>query len=197
MRSRRGSFDAYNGNGKDNSYKSPMSKSFVQHHNLKGVKSGGMVFDEIITHESHVADVYDQNMEVSSQIRLVKITKEVIPDPGRQHNYEDLNDWRKDVNEEANELLRSSLHEPLVENCESLTSPTLQISQHKRSRRFSQNFLGRDHSNHKKGGTEGEGTKSIGEKLVRLQKAARILKHEDLKHIKTPLSATSQSQGHR
>lgn len=42
-----------------------MKKSFVQHHNLKTVSTGDIIIDMIRTKETHVADVYDQNMEVT------------------------------------------------------------------------------------------------------------------------------------
>ncbi|GFY42880.1 uncharacterized protein TNIN_267821 [Trichonephila inaurata madagascariensis] len=45
-------------------YQTPMKKSFVQHHNLRILKSGISLLDIIHTKETHVADLYDQNMEV-------------------------------------------------------------------------------------------------------------------------------------
>ncbi|GBN81453.1 hypothetical protein AVEN_228695-1 [Araneus ventricosus] len=46
-------------------HQSVMKRSFVQQHNLKSVQQGPLIIDSVVTKETHIADVYDQQMQVT------------------------------------------------------------------------------------------------------------------------------------
>lgn len=151
------------------SYQTPVKKSFVQHHNLRLHKSGISVIDIVKTKETHVADVYDQNMEVSieSLIRLKEIKEDSIPEPTDQKVYETL-----DVDEINEEEIKQICKYPDAKEAYTAVQNLL--------KKITQIVLERN--------IETEQSKSIGEHLVMLQKALTILSKNDLKKIQDTIT---------
>ncbi|GFT35398.1 uncharacterized protein NPIL_285041 [Nephila pilipes] len=143
-------------------YQTPMKKSFVQHHNFRILKTGITIIDIIKTKETHVADVYDQNMEVTIETRITfkNTTSEIIPDPINQKSYEGLNDWKIEIDEE--EIKKQCKYPKPSEAIEAVQHLLQKITDivYKRS-------------------IETEKVKKIGEYLVMLQKAMTILEKKD------------------
>ncbi|GBM81737.1 hypothetical protein AVEN_113955-1 [Araneus ventricosus] len=145
-------------------YQTPMKKSFVQHHNLRKVK-GTLIVDIVKTKETHVADIYDQNLEVTieSYIQYKHTDKTHVDEPTGQRTYTDLNDWNVEASEEE-----------IKSHCKYTTAeqaiPTVQ------------GILNHITEIVHKGSIDGE-AKNIGEKLVLLQKALTLLKHKDFDKI--------------
>ncbi|CAL1274403.1 unnamed protein product [Larinioides sclopetarius] len=84
-------------------HQSIMKRSFVQHHNLKSVQQGPLIIDSVVTKETHVADVYDQQMQVTINTELVfKVaTLEKIGERRGQYNRANLDDFSNEINEEG------------------------------------------------------------------------------------------------
>ncbi|KAG8195222.1 hypothetical protein JTE90_027963 [Oedothorax gibbosus] len=148
-------------------YHTPMKRSFVQHHNLKTAKTGDLIIDMIRTKETHVADVYDQNMEVTirSVIKFRKANTEVLKLPSGQVTKTDLHDMTTEINEEQ-----------INEKCH-LADPRKAIEQVK-------SLLQEITSIVVEGNVESEKSKLVGEKLILLQKALTVMKQGDLRIIK-------------
>ncbi|XP_015930210.1 vitellogenin-6 isoform X2 [Parasteatoda tepidariorum] len=83
-------------------HRSPIKRSFVQRYNLLTVGST-LIIDSIHTKETHLAQVYDQNMEVTIQteMKFRKAIRDTIPDTiSGQQITSDINDISSDINEE-------------------------------------------------------------------------------------------------
>ncbi|CAL1274400.1 unnamed protein product [Larinioides sclopetarius] len=145
-------------------HQTPMKKSFVQHHNLRKVK-GTLVVDIVKTKETHIADIYDQNMEVTIQslIRYKYTSQTPIPEPPEQKTYTDLHEWNLEASEkEINRHCRYTTAEQAIPTVREILSYITEIVH--------------------EGSVDGE-TKNIGEKLALLQKAFTLLKHKDFDTI--------------
>ncbi|GIX68551.1 uncharacterized protein CEXT_786821 [Caerostris extrusa] len=53
-------------------FQTPMKRSFVQQHNLRTLPGGVLIIDSVKTKETHVADIYEQNMQVAITSSLAR-----------------------------------------------------------------------------------------------------------------------------
>ncbi|GFQ97316.1 uncharacterized protein TNCT_59671, partial [Trichonephila clavata] len=145
-----------------------MKKGFVKRYSLRVLKSGINLIDIISTKETHVADLYDQNMEVTikSWIRFKRSTNETIKEVPGQKVYENLDKDEIDE-EEIKKVCKYPEPKEAVATAQSLLTKITRIV-HEQT-------------------IQTEKTKSIGEHLVLLQKALALLRKEDLKTIQNTI----------
>ncbi|GFQ69748.1 uncharacterized protein TNCT_134081 [Trichonephila clavata] len=149
-------------------YQTIMKKGFVKRYSLRVLKSGINLIDIISTKETHVADLYDQNMEVTikSWIRFKRSTNETIKEVPGQKVYENLDKDEIDE-EEIKKVCKYPEPKEAVATAQSLLTKITRIV-HEQT-------------------IQTEKTKSIGEHLVLLQKALALLRKEDLKTIQNTI----------
>ncbi|XP_055934149.1 uncharacterized protein LOC129963676 [Argiope bruennichi] len=145
-------------------YHTPMKKSFVQHHNLIKYKDS-VIISIVQTTETHVADIYDQNMEVAinSLIRYKDVSETPITEPTGQPTQPDLDDWSEETNEKE-----------LDDHCKIVRAQDAIPTVKKMLKEITQIVL--------KSSIDGD-SKDIGEKLVFLQKALSVMRRKDLEVI--------------
>ncbi|XP_055934148.1 uncharacterized protein LOC129963675 [Argiope bruennichi] len=147
-------------------HQSILKRSFVQHHNLKYVQQGPLIIDSVVTKETHVADVYDQQMQVTINTELIfKVaTLEKIAERRGQYNFANLDDFSNEINEEGiAKLCRHSNKTEPVSAIQKLLHDVAEI------------VVKADLSN--------KTSDLLGEKVFLLRKALISLKQIDLRHI--------------
>ncbi|GFT50106.1 DNA-directed RNA polymerase subunit alpha, partial [Nephila pilipes] len=88
------------------SHQTPLKRSFFQQHDLKFAEGNTLIIDKVTTVETHVADIYDQQMEIfiSSTLKFQLVTLEKASERHGQYTYMNLDDLSSEINEA--EILR-------------------------------------------------------------------------------------------
>ncbi|GFX48337.1 transposable element Tc3 transposase [Trichonephila clavipes] len=99
------------------SFQTPLKKSFYQQHDLKFAGGGVLIIDKVTTVEAHVADIYDQQMEIfiSSVLKFKLVTLEKTSERHGQNVFTDLEDRSNEIEEEEISKLYGYSNLTLVE----------------------------------------------------------------------------------
>ncbi|GFQ69744.1 DNA-directed RNA polymerase subunit alpha [Trichonephila clavata] len=84
------------------SFQTPLKKSFFQQHDMKFAGGGVLIIDKVTTVEAHVADIYDQQMEIfiSSVLKFKLVSLEKNSERHGQNVFTNLEDFSNEVEEE-------------------------------------------------------------------------------------------------
>ncbi|GIY44279.1 uncharacterized protein CDAR_602911, partial [Caerostris darwini] len=147
-------------------FQTPMKRSFVQQHNLRTLRGGALIIDSVKTKETHVADIYEQNMQVTitSMLRYKTATLDKIKEKSGQFVYSNLDDFSYEIKEaEVANLCGHASSEKKVKIAKTLLQQVAEI--------VVRGDIGNRTSN------------LIGEKVFLLRKVLTNLKQIDLRHL--------------